>query len=327
MPEEIRKPTILIVDDDKSAVEVLNALLQGRGYQIQKAYSGQQALALIEQEAKHVSGWRPCTIDLVLLDIMMPGIDGYKVCQSIKDDPTLCHIPVIVVTALNSNRDKVTAVSFGADGFITKPYLSGDLGGIIEANLRVKAQQEALLRRLAELEALNATTKSAHQSLNLSVSIASALTTLLESSHIEAAAIYTLDEATKMLALARAQGSEDLALPTIPSCALGHGIAGWIGQSQQGQCIEDMAAHPEFADRLLTTMHAYVGVALCTNNRTVGVLEAFHHQPGWFDQRDTKWLSELGREIGLAIENANLFEHAQSLLLHSSLLHREDHDN
>lgn len=315
MPEQTRKPTVLVIDDDESAVEMLSVFLKGQGCQIQKAYSGREALALIEREAEHISGWRPWAIDLVLLDIMMPGIDGFKVCQRIKDDPAMRHIPVIMVTALDSSRDKITAISFGADGYITKPYLSDELAGVIKANLRTKAQQEALLRRLAELETLNATAESVQRTLNLPVLIASALTTLLESQHIEAAAIYTLDEAGETLTPAQAQGPKDVILPTVSSCALGQGTIGCIGQSQQGKWLEDIAMHPEFAERPPSPMHAYVGVALRADDRTVGVLEVFHRQPGWFDQRDVEWLDELGHKVGLAIENANLFERTQSLLL------------
>lgn len=320
MPEWTNEPTILIVDDDESAVEMLDIYLRGHGYQTRMVYSGQEALDLIEREATHASGWWPWVIDLILLDIMMPGIDGYKVCLRIKDEPALQHIPVIMVTALDSSRDKITAFSFGADGFITKPYLYEELAGTVKANLRIKAQREALLRRQAELETINATVASAHRSMNLSILIASALTTLLESQHIEAAAIYTLDKAGGSLALAQAQGPRDVTLPTITSCALGQGFLGSIGQSQQGQWILDISRRPEFTDRPASPMRAYVGVALSVQDRTVGALEIFHHQPGWFDQRDVEWLDDLGRQVGLAIANANLFAHTQALLVQSSSL-------
>ena len=322
MPERTNGPIILIVDDDVSAVEMLDIYLRGHGYQTRMAYSGQEALDLIEREATHASGWWPWVIDLILLDIMMPGIDGYKVCLRIKDEPALQHIPVIMVTALDSSRDKITAFSFGADGFITKPYLYEELAGTVKANLRIKAQREALLRRQAELETINATVASAHRSMNLSILIASALTTLLESQHIEAAAIYTLDKAGGSLALAQAQGPKDVTLPTITSCVLGQGFLGSIGQSQQGQWILDISRRPEFTDRSASPMRAYVGVALSVDDRTVGALEVFHHQPGWFDQRDVEWLDDLGRQLGLAIANANLFAHTQSLLVQSSSLHQ-----
>ena len=318
MPEQTDKPTILIIDDDESAVKMLNVYLKGHGYQTRAAYSGQEALDLIEREVTHASRWRPWVIDLVLLDIMMPGIDGYKVCLRIKDDPALQHIPVIMVTALDNIRDKVTAISFGADGYITKPYLYEELASTVKAHLSRKAQQEALRRRQVELETLNATAMSAQRSMNLSILIASALTTLLECQHIEAAAIYTVDEATASLTLAQAQGSRDVALPTISSCALGQGFLGSIGQSQKGQWIVDISRRPEFTDRPASPMRAYAGVVLRVDDRTVGALEAFHHQPGWFDQRDVEWLDKLGRSVGLAIANANLFERTQSLLIRSS---------
>jgi CheY-like chemotaxis protein len=315
MPENrTDKATILIVDDDESAVEMLHVYLTGHGYQTRKVYSGREGLALIEEEAPHASGWRPWSIDLILLDIMMPGIDGYKVCLRIKDDPALQHIPVIMVTALNSSRDKTRAVSFGADGYITKPYLSEELAGAVESALRTKARQEALLRRQAELEILTATATSAHRSLNLPILISSALTTLLECPHIEAAAIYIVDEATNNLILAQAQGTQGVPLPTIPSCDLGQGVIGKIGNSQQGQWFEDITVRPDFTDRPASPMRAYVGVALRVNGHTVGVLEVFHRQPNWFDGRDIHWLDELGQQLGLAIANANRFERTQSIL-------------
>lgn len=322
MTHQTDKPTILVVDDDKAAVEMLEVLLKGQGYQIQKAYSGHEALNLIEQAAEHANNWRPWPVDLILLDIMMPGIDGYKVCLRIKDDPALRHTPVIMVTALDSHRDRATAISFGADGYVTKPRLSDELLGMIKANLRTKAQQEDLLRRLAELETISTVAESAHRSLDLRISVASTLTTLLESRYVEAAAIYTLDETTNALTLAQAHGPGDTALPTVSSCTLGQGLLGSIGQSQQGRWIDDITSHPEFADRPSSPMRAYVGVVLSADDRTVGALEVFHRQSSWFDQRDVEWLCTLGRSVGLALANASLFERTQALLTQSSTMQR-----
>ncbi len=322
MSEKIEGPTILLVDDDESAIDMLRVFLQAQRYRTIAAHSGQEALAIIEQETERSSGWQPTSIDVILLDIMMPGIDGFKVCQRVKGDPALCHIPVIMVTALDSSRDKITAISFGADGYITKPFLSEELIGTVKTSLRVKAQQDALLRRLAELEALNATAKSAHRSVSLPLLLASTLTTLLELGHIEAAAIYTLDESTGSLTLVQAQGPEGTLLPTVESCALGEGVTGWIAQAQQGRCIEDISTNPEFLERLRGPMRAYVGAVLRADDRAVGVLEGFHSQPGWFDQRDVEWLDELGSHVGMAIENANLFERTQAMLIQSSSLRR-----
>jgi DNA-binding response OmpR family regulator len=315
MPKEPGKSTILIVDDDKLAVQMLDILLTGQGYWTRHAYSGQEALDLVEREALQATGWRPWGIDLVLLDVMMPGVDGFKVCLRIKDDPALRHIPVIMVSVLSAARDKITAVSFGADGYITKPYRSEELLSTVQASLRTKAQQEALLRRGVELQTINATAASAHRSLNPSIVMASALTALLKCQHIEAAAIYTVDEATKSLTLAQAQGPEGVDLPTVSSCPLGEGIIGGIAGSKQGQWFVDITSRPDCSDRSSSPMSACVGVPLCADDRAVGVLEVFHRQPGWFDERDVVWLDELGYRVGRAIGNANLFERAQNMLI------------
>jgi CheY-like chemotaxis protein len=315
MSEWTHPPTALIVDDDKLAVEMLETYLQGQGFQTRAALSGQGALDIIEQELVHASRWRPWTIDLILLDIMMPGVDGYKVCLRVKDEPLLRHIPVIMVTALDSARGRNTALSFGADGYVTKPFLSEDLKSTIEAAMRIKKQQEALLRRTAELETLAATAQSVQQSLNLLLSLAGALTTLCQVEQIEAAAIYTLDEAGESLTLAHAQeGQKGSVPPALTSCAMGQGFIGRIAESQQGEWIGDMAARPDFSDRSEHSMRSCVGVALRVADRTVGLLEVFHPQPNWFDERDVRWLDELGLILGQAIVNTKLLERTQAML-------------
>jgi len=314
MSAELGQPTILIVDDDKMTVEMLDLLLTGQRYRTRKAYSGQEALELIEREAPQATGWRPWTVDLVLLDIMMPGVDGYKVCLRIKDDPALQHIPVIMVTVLDSCRDRITAMSFGADGYVTKPWISEELVSLIEARLRIKAQQEALLRRQVELETINRTAASAHRSVSLPVLLNSALTTLLQCGHVEGAAIYTVDETLQSLTLAEAQASAGIALPTPLSCHPGEGVLGRIAGSRRGEWFDDIAGHPDFADRPASPMCAYAGAPLCDDDRTVGVLEMFHRQPGWFDGRDVAWLDELGQRLGCAMGNAGRFERARTAL-------------
>ncbi|MFZ5917535.1 MAG: response regulator [Chloroflexota bacterium] len=317
MSEDLLQPTILIVDDDEAAVEMLDVLLKNQGYRTVTARSGQQALDIVEQELEHASRWRPWRIDLILLDIMMPGIDGYKVCLRIKDEPALKHIPVVMVTALDNSRDRRTAISFGADGYVTKPYLSDDLMSTIKAHLRVKAYYDFLLRQLAEKELIDAVTTSAHQSLNLPMVIAGTLTALVESGHVDAAAIYELDDTGSSLVVSSMQGAKGLTIPGLPSCPWGEGVVGQIAQTQRSMWADDITGRPDFVDRPDSPLRAYAGAALQVDGRTVGVIELFHTQAGHFDGRDAAWLHELGIRIGLAIENAKTFERTQTMLLKS----------
>ena len=103
--------TILVVDDSSANIKLLEAVLEPRGYRVVAAASGAAALA-------HVAADRP---DLILLDIMMPGLDGYAVCRRIRSEPTTRLLPVVMITA-SGDAEKVKAIEAGADDFISKPF-------------------------------------------------------------------------------------------------------------------------------------------------------------------------------------------------------------
>jgi signal transduction histidine kinase len=102
---------VLIVDDDATARETLVAMLEGENYELHLAKDGMQALRMLEQ-------LRP---DLILLDIMMPGMDGFEVCRRIRATPPLAEVPIIVLTALDDRDSLLKAIEAGADDFLSKP--------------------------------------------------------------------------------------------------------------------------------------------------------------------------------------------------------------
>jgi DNA-binding response OmpR family regulator len=108
------KKKILIVEDEESLLRLESILLTSKGYDVRGAATGQEALELISIEHP----------DLVLLDIMLPGLDGFEVCRRIKDDPETREIPVIMVTAKKSGEDMARGEEVGADWYITKPFKS-----------------------------------------------------------------------------------------------------------------------------------------------------------------------------------------------------------
>lgn len=103
--------TVLIVDDNATARETLAAMLEGEQYDLQMAKDGAQALLMLEQ-------LRP---DVILLDIMMPGMDGFEVCRRIRATPSLAEVPIIVLTALDDRDSLLKAIEAGADDFLSKP--------------------------------------------------------------------------------------------------------------------------------------------------------------------------------------------------------------
>jgi two-component system sensor histidine kinase/response regulator len=126
--------TILVVDDEPSARKTIEMLLMREGYVMHFAANGPEALGHVEQNPP----------DAILLDVMMPGMDGFEVCQILKDSPTTQHIPIILVTALDSKKDLARGLDAGADDFLHKPYNSMELRARVRSMLRIKRRHDAL---------------------------------------------------------------------------------------------------------------------------------------------------------------------------------------
>jgi signal transduction histidine kinase len=133
--------TILVVDDNPTNIQVLFDVLSQIGYRVAIAKSGEAAL-------QRLQSYQP---DLILLDVMMPGIDGFETCQRLKADPIAQDIPVIFMTALSDSVDKVKGLSLGAVDYITKPIQHEEALARIRVHLQLSNAQKSLEQRTAEL--------------------------------------------------------------------------------------------------------------------------------------------------------------------------------
>jgi class 3 adenylate cyclase/CheY-like chemotaxis protein len=136
--------SILIVDDLPQNVRLLEAILAPRGYRVSAAHSGREALAMVADEA----------IDLVLLDILMPEMDGYEVCRALRAEPETSFLPVVMITA-SGEQEKVAAIEAGADDFIAKPFDQAELLARVKSLVRIKRYHDTIERQAAELAAWN----------------------------------------------------------------------------------------------------------------------------------------------------------------------------
>jgi adenylate cyclase len=134
---------ILVVDDTPSNVKLLADILQAKGYAVVTATNGAEALARTEREAP----------DLVLLDVMMPGMSGYDVCRKIRANPATAMLPVIMVTALDPAQERVKGIDAGADDFLTKPIHQPEILARVRSLLRIKALHDQLTDLNRHLEA------------------------------------------------------------------------------------------------------------------------------------------------------------------------------
>lgn len=137
-------PTILIVDDEEENRILLEALLVSQGYRVVATADGAEALATVKADPP----------DLILLDVMMPGRDGFDVCRELKGDPATWFVPVVLVTALSEREDRIRGIEAGADDFLSKPIHRWELLTRTKSLLRIKSLRDDLQKSYEQLKKL-----------------------------------------------------------------------------------------------------------------------------------------------------------------------------
>lgn len=141
-----RAAHILVVDDQRANVEMAAELLRVRGYQVDIALSGEAALERV----------RVSPPDLVVMDIVMPGLDGYEVCRRLRAQEATALLPIVLVTSLDPHAERLKGIEAGADDFLSKPVNWPELFARVRALLRVKSLQDEVRRQATELREWNA---------------------------------------------------------------------------------------------------------------------------------------------------------------------------
>lgn len=119
-------PTVLVVDDEKNILELISFALQKEGYHVLTATDGEEALRTAKEDVP----------DLIILDVMLPGQDGFEVCKLIRSTTVISNIPIIMLSARTDVVDRVLGLEFGADDYLTKPFSPRELATRVKANLR-----------------------------------------------------------------------------------------------------------------------------------------------------------------------------------------------
>jgi len=140
MPISSERPTVLVIDDEPFNLSLLEGVLN-KDYIIQKATNGPDALKLAAASLP----------DLVLIDVLMPGMDGFEVCRRLKKDTTTMHVPVIFITAKNEIKDEELGFSVGASDFIHKPISAPIVAARVRTHLKIKFMQDYLRSENAKL--------------------------------------------------------------------------------------------------------------------------------------------------------------------------------
>ncbi len=136
---------ILVVDDQRANIEIMAELLRSRGYLVDSAVSGEEALDRVRTDPP----------DLVITDIIMPGMSGYEVCMRLRADPATALTPVVLVTSLDPQQERITGIEAGADDFISKPVNWAELFARVRALLKLKKLQDEVRRQAEQLRDWN----------------------------------------------------------------------------------------------------------------------------------------------------------------------------
>ena len=306
--------TILIVDDQLSVRETLAGLLTATGYELQFASSGKEALA-------QMANINP---DLILLDVMMPGMNGFAVCRCLKADQRWQHVPIILITVLDSLKDMVWGLDAGADEFLTKPVNSAELQARVRSMLRIKNQYDLLEKQRRELEA------SLHLNRKFSQVIAQHLEALevLHSTgmhlmnDLETDSVLNLIFQTVLELIPEADGcvyhfvanDQQQLLPVVFSPAANTkmiypdvGIEAFVRQAiETGKivCVPDMLAGTPQSQPQLPNLRNLLVTPLFAGKRSVGTLSVYSSETNLINEEYQYVLSILANQAAVAIIKA-----------------------
>ncbi|MBE9508815.1 MAG: response regulator, partial [Chloroflexi bacterium] len=290
MDDRQRQPIlrILIVEDNAEMVELMQNMLTPVRCQMLIARSGEDALTLLHRE---VTAGRE--VDLVLLDIMMPEMDGYEVIARIKADPLLRSTSVIMTTALDSTSDKTLSLGMGADDYITKPFDPHELLARIDAVMRIRRSEQALRRRNQELAALVEINRMVTSSLDLDGVLKTTIRGIQEILQVEAGSLILVDEEADRLVF-RTTFSPEQGWITGRTIQPGEGIVGHVVESGESQLVNNVERDRYFSSEVDEeagiTSRTILCVPLEVHDQVVGAIEVINKLDGVFTDQDLELL-------------------------------------
>ncbi len=291
------KPTILVVEDEVGIARMIQVLLEARGFSTVVCHAGDEAIRRIADTS----------VDLVLLDVMMPGMDGYEVCRRLKADEQWRHIPVIMLTAKDTTRDLVRGLEIGADDYITKPFNTEELIARIQVFLRIRRMSLELVRRNRELYSLNAVALAVSRSLSPEAILDGALAGITDSLDLAAALIHLVEPASGCLELRAWRGLGQAPQEALRSLAPGSGWAWDALEREEPLLLSDAAQLPGLGARGEGLPQPVGAIPLRFQERRLGVFSVLGQRGQQFSRDDVGLLASIGRQVSIALENSHLY--------------------
>jgi len=317
IPKAAETARILVVDDEIEIADSLaEFLMRKEGYRVEIVHDGPQAISYLEKSIGSA-----LEIDLVLLDMRMPGMSGLDVLDWIRGHPDLRYTRVVLLTAAASNDEKVQALSAGADDYITKPYYMQELLARVKTILRTQQLEKQLHRQSRQLAELNRISQAVAATLETSQVYATAIRGVDAILEVEMAAVLIVEGGKLHCQHVRHYKG---AIPShiFPSTEKGIGILGSAWSEQETIFLNQVAADPRYDPTrdspIGYTVRSMLATPLTVRGRPVGVLAAYNKRAGEFTHVDVDLFASLASSVSEAIENAWLFQRVR--LRHQELL-------
>ncbi len=303
MPKNDNVPRVLIADDDPQIAGLIREVLELTDCEVLEARSGEEALEILRREN---ASDRP--VDVLLLDILMPGISGYEVISRVKSDPLLAITSIIVTTALASITDKTLGLGMGADDYLTKPFDPRELVARIQVIMRIRNTEQILRQRNRELAILTEVSRTIISSLDLEEVLKAAVEGVREILPTAAGVLVLMDEETGDMTFYKdVAGSHPLMGHPLPT---ERSIIRHVVTTGQPYLTNNAPQDPLFSplvDGWGLQTRAILCVPLLVREQVIGALELADKVGGPFTETDRDLLQMLAGSVAVAVENAQLY--------------------
>ncbi len=303
MTAEMGTPRVLIADDDPQISGLIREVLELANCQVLEARSGEETLEVLRREN---ASDRP--VDVLLLDILMPGMSGYEVISRVKSDPLLATTSIIVTTALTSITDKTMGLGMGADDYLTKPFDPRELVARIQVIMRIRNTEQVLRQRNQELAILTEVSRTIISSLDLEEVLTAAVEGVRRILPVAAGVLILMDEETGDMTFRKlVAGNHPLMGCPLP---MDRSIIRHVVATGQPYLTNDVSLDPLFSPQIDgwgPQTRAVLCVPLLVREQVIGALELADKIGGPFTETDRDLLQTLAGSVAVAVENAQLY--------------------